>query len=362
MRSKAKLVRLVCASACGANGAVRPGSLLRVRGSSLRRTAEIDFAGAEGDADDVAAAPVKRRKTSVDVRVPLGAITGPVTVLDRDGVPSGPAPAALIVEPAVPATPAGTAPTIDVDVQAPRAYFDAMKPMKVGYVVHADAPLDVRVELVRQKDGAVVASWAPGIVQPETPQVVQWNGLAGGRVQKPGRYAFRATAADAGGALRASSSANAPEAEATGPDPSSFMFLRHQFPVRGPHGYGEYAARFGGGRGHQGQDVMAACGTPLVAARGGVVKVKQYHSAAGYYIVIDGEQTSVDYVYMHMAKPAIVAKGERVKTGQPIGIVGRTGRASACHLHFEEWSGPGWYKGGAPFDPLDDLLSWDKRP
>ena len=123
------------------------------------------------------------------------------------------------------------------------------------------------------------------------------------------------------------------------------MFLRHQFPVRGPHGYGEYAARFGGGRGHQGQDIMAACGTPLVAARGGVVKVKQYHSAAGYYIVIDGEQTSVDYAYMHMAEPAIVAKGERVKTGQPIGIVGRTGRASACHLHFEEWSGPGLVQG-----------------
>ena len=76
VRSKLTLTRLACASGCGADGAVRPGALLRVRGTGLRRTAEVHFDGATGDADDVAAAPVKRRKTSVDVRVPLGAATG----------------------------------------------------------------------------------------------------------------------------------------------------------------------------------------------------------------------------------------------------------------------------------------------
>lgn len=359
VRSKARISHFACVSRCGAAGAVRPGALLRVRGTALRRTAEVDFAGLPGVADDVASAPVKRRKTSVDVRVPLGAATGPVTVLDRDGVGSPPAPAAITVEAL--ATRPGSGPSIEVDVQAPRAYFDAQQPMRVSYVVHDDRPVDVRVELVRQSDDAVIATWTPGVVQPDAPQVLEWNGVAGGRVQKPGRYAFRVTAADEAGALRASSAQNAPDA-APQPDPSAFVFLRHQFPIRGPHGYGEYGARFGGGRGHQGQDVMAACGTPLVAARGGTVKVKQYHSAAGYYIVIDGEQTAIDYTYMHMAQPALVAKGERVKTGQPIGFVGRTGRASACHLHFEMWSGPGWYSGGSPFDPMPDLLAWDKRP
>ena len=51
-------------------------------------------------------------------------------------------------------------------------------------------------------------------------------------------------------------------------------------------------ARFGAGRGghsHQGQDVMAKCGTKLVAARGGIVKFSGYHSAAGNYVVIDGD-------------------------------------------------------------------------
>jgi murein DD-endopeptidase MepM/ murein hydrolase activator NlpD len=361
VRSKIVLSRLACVTGCGADGAVRPGALLRLRGKGMRRTAEVGFTGLEGDADDVSAAPVTRRKTSVDVRVPLAAAGGPVTVLDRDGVMSAPAPVALVVEPPHAAAPGPEGPSIEVDVQAPKAYFDAMKPMRVSYVVHDDRPVSVRVELVRQSDDAVVASWAPGVVAPDTPQVVEWNGLAGSRVQKPGRYGFRVTAADEAGALRASSAAvEQPPAEAA-PDPSEFVFLRHQFPVRGPHGYGEFAAKFGGGRGHQGQDIFAACGTPMVAARGGTVKFKQYHSRAGYYLVIDGEQTGVDYAYMHLQSAALVDKGDRVRTGQLIGYVGDTGAASGCHLHFEMWSGPGWYGGGSAFDPLPDLLAWDRR-
>ena len=47
--------------------------------------------------------------------------------------------------------------------------------------------------------------------------------------------------------------------------------------------------------------------------------------------------------------------GEPVRTGQPIGIVGDTGDATACHLHFEIWTAPGWYEGGSPIDPLPYL-------
>ena len=361
IRSKIRLRRIVCVNGCSANGAAQPGALLRLRGAGMKRASEVDFAGTAGDADDVASAPVKKRKKSLDVRVPLGAASGPVTIMDRDGVSSNPAPADLAVDPAAPAMHASDAPTIDADVQAPRAFFDAAKPMRVSYVVHDDQAVNVRVALVRVKDGTVIASWMPGLVQPETPQFVTWNGLAGGHVQKAGRYTFRVTAADQAGAVVATSAQNGASAPATAePDPAGFRFLRHQFPVRGPHGYGEFAARFGGGRGHQGQDIMAACGTPLVAARGGTVKFKQYHSRAGYYLVIDGARTSTDYAYMHLREPALVDKGDRVRTGQLIGYVGDTGDASACHLHFEMWKGPGWYSGGSPFDPLPDLLAWDK--
>ena len=41
-------------------------------------------------------------------------------------------------------------------------------------------------------------------------------------------------------------------------------------------------------------------------------------------------------------------------------IVGETGDAQGCHLHFEMWSPPGWYEGGSPFDPLPELEKWDR--
>ena len=48
-------------------------------------------------------------------------------------------------------------------------------------------------------------------------------------------------------------------------------------------------------------------------------------------------------------------------SGQLIGYVGDSGDAQGCHLHFEMWSAPGWYDGGAPVDPLPSLQSWDRH-
>jgi murein DD-endopeptidase MepM/ murein hydrolase activator NlpD len=217
----------------------------------------------------------------------------------------------------------------------------------------------VRVELIRGADGAAVATWEPGAVAPGVPQTVRWDGTAAGKVQKDGVYQFRVTATDASGARAVSSQAPAGPVPARAP--GAFTFLGYRFPILGAHGYGEFAAAFGGGRGHQGQDVFAACGTPLVAARGGVVEFKQYHSRAGYYLVIDGDQTGVDFVYMHLREAALVSKGDRVRTGQLIGFAGDTGRADGCHLHFEQWSAPGWYTGGSALDPLPALRAWDAQ-
>ena len=86
---------------------------------------------------------------------------------------------------------------------------------------------------------------------------------------------------------------------------------------------------------------------------------QQFHARAGYYVVIDGARTGTDYAYMHLKESALVGVGDKVKTGQLIGYVGDTGHADGCHLHFEEWSAPGWYHGGSPFDPLPDLQAWD---
>ena len=134
------------------------------------------------------------------------------------------------------------------------------------------------------------------------------------------------------------------------------------FPVRGPHDFGGTGAQFGadrGGRSHKGQDVFAKCGTPVSAVEGGKVVYAGYQSAAGNYIVIKGDATKRDYVYMHFQAPAAFKIGATVTTGAPIGNVGETGNAQGCHVHFELWTAPGWYDGGRPVDPLPFLKQWD---
>ena len=131
------------------------------------------------------------------------------------------------------------------------------------------------------------------------------------------------------------------------------------FPVAAKVTYGD---GLGAGRGHQGQDLMARCGKPVVAAQPGRVQLKDYDAGgAGNYLVIDGKGALEDTVYMHMQAAAKVSKRETVSAGQVIGRVGTTGSSSACHLHFEIWGGAGWYEGGSPIDPKPYLRLWERR-
>jgi murein DD-endopeptidase MepM/ murein hydrolase activator NlpD len=128
-----------------------------------------------------------------------------------------------------------------------------------------------------------------------------------------------------------------------------------RFPVQGSWSYGDgFGER---ARGHDGVDVMAACGLPLVAPEAGRVVFRAQHSAAGHYVVVrvaGGE----DHVFMHLRTASPLAKGATVEQGARLGEVGRTGNATACHLHFEIWSAPGWYEGGSARDPKPDLERW----
>jgi murein DD-endopeptidase MepM/ murein hydrolase activator NlpD len=130
------------------------------------------------------------------------------------------------------------------------------------------------------------------------------------------------------------------------------------FPVQGAHDYGTFVNAFGGGRGHQGQDVLAACGLPIVAALAGTVTLTRFQERAGNYVVVKALD-GTSHVYMHMLSSATVAKGQTVTAGQPLGQVGQTGDATTCHLHFELWTAPGWYAGGQPIDPLPFLRAAD---
>ena len=137
------------------------------------------------------------------------------------------------------------------------------------------------------------------------------------------------------------------------------------FPVQGPFSFGGDDARFGAGRTghiHQGQDVVAGSGTPLVAPVAGTVTWKANQpGGAGIYLVVRGAGTGDvrDYVFMHIKRGTVLVRaGDAVSQGQQLAQVGATGDASGPHLHFEIWIG-GWFaRGGAPIDPLPQLQRW----
>ena len=139
----------------------------------------------------------------------------------------------------------------------------------------------------------------------------------------------------------------------------------YRYPLRGPHNYGNlevtgFGVKRADGSIHTGQDVIADCGTPIVAAHDGVIKSAGYSTGYGYYIVLHGKGTRFDFVYGHMKGRSWKRARRRVHAGQRLGSVGQTGTDSGvCHLHFELWKGR-WFAGGTRTDPLPHLRAWDK--
>jgi murein DD-endopeptidase MepM/ murein hydrolase activator NlpD len=128
------------------------------------------------------------------------------------------------------------------------------------------------------------------------------------------------------------------------------------FPVRGVIDFGEGDARFGawrGGRRHEGQDVFADGGTPLVAMRAGSVVEIGDDGGRGNYVAIWSPEVRMTFVYLHMRAPARQAVGERVEPGERVGAVGCTGSCWGDHLHLEMREGRGTT--GRPVDPLPVL-------
>src|SRR3954452_16284250 len=150
----------------------------------------------------------------------------------------------------------------------------------------------------------------------------------------------------------------------------------HVFPVAGPHGYGDGFGAARNGYSHQGQDITAAEGVPVVAPVAGSSSCTddQAH-AAGYYIVEKGSD-GYDYFFAHCQKGSVVvAPAQAVLAGHPLRNVGMMGDATPAqplcnvgmpgdspgpHLLFEPWEG-GWRVDGSshPIAPLPLLQSWD---
>ncbi|MFL5827059.1 MAG: M23 family metallopeptidase [Thermoleophilaceae bacterium] len=360
-----RVVKVACVKGCASKARPRAGSTIRISGSNLSGVTEILFQGARASSDDVTAHVRPRSDRSLTLKVPAKAASGPLTAVAGSVssastkplsiLPPAPAPPATGKLTPVPGPRDPGAPQLETAISSNSAFAGSSNGILFAYRVHGSTPVDVQVEVVSQADGSVVQTWTVPGVQPGVVKNVAWKGDMAGGVAPEGRYAFRLTA-------KTPSGASARSAQAPQGDRDSFDLHHQIFPVRGRHNYGGASARFGAqrnGHTHQGQDVLASCGTRLVAAERGTVKYKQYQSAAGYYLIIHGDESGYDFGYMHLRAPSAFAPGDHVDTGEQIGNVGDTGDATACHLHFEMWSAPGWYSGGKPQDPLAALQAWD---
>jgi peptidoglycan LD-endopeptidase LytH len=128
-----------------------------------------------------------------------------------------------------------------------------------------------------------------------------------------------------------------PPSASTSPTPPSRV--AYVFPVGGSSSYAhthhDYPAT----------DIMAPCGAPVVAVTDGVVlevtrtdtydpKVNAGATRGGLSVSVLGDD-GVRYYGSHLAAiDRAITPGVRVSAGQPVGKVGRTGDAGACHLHF----------------------------
>lgn len=123
-------------------------------------------------------------------------------------------------------------------------------------------------------------------------------------------------------------------------------------PIRGPHAIGDNfgiwvlrSKERGGDHVHQGNDIMAPMGTPIVAPFDGVA-VATPNKLGGLAVKVFGE-----YGFVYNAHSSAYGKLGPVETGDVIAYVGATGNTSASHDHFE------WHPGnGAAVDPYPFLM------
>ena len=227
-------------------------------------------------------------------------------------------------------------------VSPEKAFFDAAGGVRVDYSFTASGPADVNVRIVGAKGDIRVLGFPQQ--QPGSHEMV-WDGLTtAGRAAPDGSY--RVLIGEAG----------RPDAEA-----GRITLHGHRHPLPARHSFrgaiGEFGAPRSGARVHEGFDVNAACGKPLLAARGGTVIRRTYNRRLdGHFVVIRGFAEDRTYRYSHLASAAPIRRGERVFTGQLVGRVGRTGNARTvgCHLHFEIRRGKRF------IDPERHLRRWDR--
>jgi murein DD-endopeptidase MepM/ murein hydrolase activator NlpD len=200
-------------------------------------------------------------------------------------------------------------------------------------------------------------------------------GQAPGGPASPGRQVFSAAASGApGDAGLASGSAAAPKGTA-----------KHAFPLQGngsySHDHHDYPAT----------DIIANCGLNALSPVDGTVlevtrvdtwtaKANEGSSRGGLSVSILGNDGARYYMSHFSAIDDGVVAGTVLRAGQPVAKVGRTGDASACHIHFglspacaktgDWWTRRGviwpWsyldaWKAGKEKSPVTELAAWQQK-
>jgi murein DD-endopeptidase MepM/ murein hydrolase activator NlpD len=100
---------------------------------------------------------------------------------------------------------------------------------------------------------------------------------------------------------------------------------------------------------HKGLDISARMKTPIIAPADGVVSSVGTSHGYGRMLHIN-HGNGLKTVYAHLAK-SLVKKGQHVKRGQTIALMGKSGRTTGTHLHYEV------HLSGVPVNPLRYILN-----
>ncbi len=220
---------------------------------------------------------------------------------------------------------------------------DPVERQRIIFRFRATRSTPVEIRVIKLGSGRTVRRFATISLTPGRWHRVNFDGLdPKGRLAGPGEY--RVLIGPIGGPLEKL---------------SRLRLHGHRSPVAGPFGsrgaVGLFGAARNDGRTHEGLDMTANCGRPLVAVRSGtVLKAATDPELKGNYVVMKGRSERRTYLYAHLRRPATVRAGQTVRAGRRLGSVGQTGNAAGtpCHLHFEVRTR------GRLLDPAPLVTSW----